>query len=961
MTTVGIPVTGSLLEPRPSADSVPAKVAVVVLGALSALGLAYVGTSLTMAAVVIVLIVGGAGAYVMFTQVQLLIRIAVYSIWVEALAFGPISVGRLVSALIVFVVAARILTSQWRIPAIEPRAWLATAALMIWAAVGGFYSQSFFGGWLVGFLILCLGFAYFVVFLLFVESPQQLAELLTGWVWIGTGLALLSDFAHFVIGNARTSGLTGNPNLYSILLITGLPIIVVLARNLSGRARRLMLLNIPIYLSAVIGTGSRMGLIMGFVMGAYMFATWPGLSPARRVGNMAVGAVSMMVVGLVFLLLNPERFSPAALVSDRGAGRLDFLNAGLTMVQDHLLVGRALGGFRLDIFSVLQRTNNADLSILRGNDVLVGAAESHNLYLTILIDLGLIGFVFYFGVFAAAFKNLWDQRKSQWRWWVWAFSGVLLALLVASFFGSQLNNKVQWAVAGIAASFYVRPRMTAPVDSSARQLGGHNNNGMSSQDGSGSGVGTAVALAQLNDTSGRDRSNYGPARLDLRMRWPLRRLVGLAALGGALLGGSGTYLLKPPTYTGTVMVLGLTLDNPNPARGVGINDPRLQSIASLARSEPFLVEMARRAGVKSRSIDELHAMVTADRPTLSAVIRIQISDRDPEIVSALSDEAVTALGVVIDRSRDGALGVLNEERRDPSADQARSYRGPIYLDTFQGRAEIGENSPSLINATFTGALLGALVMLFAAMLAAARPRVTTDENLGQLLGTPQLGRLPRVGRRSGNVLHQAQGIASGLDLLGDDVRTAAFVGNGIRRERALWTLVGACATSTSYGRPVIVVDLDLRHRDLSKRCGVNGHRWFRSAPAAGVVEALADHRAGPPMLQAVSRRRLPRVLRPLMGQGSSVLVLGAGRVLGDDLIDEEAIPELVQQLSAIGTVFLHLPEPSGIIGFQQPIGAADAVVQVLLDGWTPLDQAMATSSMISVMGVPTGYILLDNS
>jgi len=958
MTAVRLPFNGTVTEPRPAASSAAIKIAVAVVGGLGALGLAYLGSSLTSAVIVVVLLVGSVGAYVLFTNPQLLMPMAVFSMWVEALGVGPITVGRLIAALITVVVVARLLTSSWRLPAMRPRAWLPTTLLMIWAAAGAFYSRVFVGGWLQGFLILFLGFAYFLVFLIFIESPEQLSRVLTGWVWLGTLLALLSDFAHFVIGNERTSGLTGNPNGFAILLITGMPIIVVLARQLEGRAKWLMLMNIPIYLSALVATGSRMGIIMGAVIGGYMFTTWPGQSISKRLGTMALGGVGMIGVGFLFLVLNPDRFSLAALGSDRGAGRVDLWNAGVTMIQDHLLVGRGLGGYRLDIFSLLQRSNNADLNVIRQKDFLSsGSAEAHNLYLTVMIDLGLIGFILYFGVIAASFKNLWDRRKSEWLWWVWAFGGVLVALLAASLFGSQLNNKVQWAIVGLAASFYVRPRLTAPLDATSRLVGAGVGAGAMSV-GSGN---PGSSIERADESRANHRPNYGPARLDLRLRWPLRRVMACAAFAGAALGVFGVSILQPTKYSGEAMVIGFKLDDPKPGLGVEIIDSRLQSISSLARSEPFLAELALRAGVTDRSIDDLREMVTADRPTLSAVIRITVTDQDREVVKALADQAVTALGVIIDRSRDGAIVVLDEEGRDPFAGQSSDYQGPVYLDLFSGRAAITEISPSLPIAAIAGMFVGVLVMGSVAMFAAGTARITTEENLDQLLGMSRLARIPHVGWRRGHGADQAGGIVNGIDLLGEDARTISFIGDGIRRERAVWTLVGAAAMSTSTGRPVVIVDLDLRHRDISRRCGVNGRRLLRTAPAAGVVEALVDHRAAAPMLEAVQRKRLPRSLRCLMGQGSSVMVLGAGRLLGDDFLDEDAIAELVLQLREVGTVFLHLPEPPGLIGIQRPIEASDGVVQVLLDGWTRMDRAMSTASMIAVMGTPAGYMLLDNS
>ena len=56
-------------------------------------------------------------------------------------------------------------------------------------------------------------------------------------------------------------------------------------------------------------------------------------------------------------------------------------------------------------------------------------------------------------------KNLWDLRRTAWSGLVWAFQGVLIALLVGEFFGTQLNQKFEWMIIGLAAGVYRRQRI----------------------------------------------------------------------------------------------------------------------------------------------------------------------------------------------------------------------------------------------------------------------------------------------------------------------------------------------------------------------------------------------------------------------------------------------------------------------------------------------------------------------
>jgi O-antigen ligase len=461
MTAIRLPRPGSgRLQP----DATAVKVGLGVVALVAACLLALLGTSLLAVIGITALLIVVIALALALTHPEALIPIAIYSMWFEGVAYGPLSVGRAVAALIPVIIVLRIVTTPWRPPALQLRAWVPVALLTIWAWAGAFYSKSFAGGWLLGFFTLFLGVIYFVAFALFTESPDQLCRLFMGWVWVGSFASILSDIAHFGFGY-RTSGFTGNPNIFAVYLVAGLPIIAVLLRHhaTTHRQRWMLYLSLPIFLSALVASGSRMGLIMGAVVGVYIFVTLPGLSLQRRIVSMVGGAFVMAATVVMFIVLNPERFSPAAFVSDRGAGRVDLWTAGVKMLGDSPIVGRGLGGFRLDVFDVLQQTTNADLNVLRQPEFIkAGAVESHNLYLTVAIDLGIIGFILYFGVIAVAFVNLWQKRRSEWSELVWAFIGILGAILVASFFGSQTNSKLQWLIVGVSAGLWVRQRVSPP-------------------------------------------------------------------------------------------------------------------------------------------------------------------------------------------------------------------------------------------------------------------------------------------------------------------------------------------------------------------------------------------------------------------------------------------------------------------------------------------------------------------
>ena len=445
----------------PKASNIGARVALGVAVVVGAVGLGYVGNSLSAVIALAVLAGVGIGVSLILKRPELLLPIAIMSLWFEAIAAGPVSLGRVVGLLIPIAVIALVLTTGWRPPALQTRAWAPAMLLLIWSWCGAFYSEQVVNGWFYESFTLFLGVAYGVAFIAFTRSPDQLRSIFRIFVWTGALIAVLSDIAFFGLGY-RGYGFTGGANNYAAILVTALPIIVLLARQETGRARFWMWATVPVYLSAIAASGSRMGMILAGVMGAYIFITLPGVNLQRRLLLIVGGGIAMVLGFFVFVLLNPGRFTLGALFSDRGAGRLDIWPAAIAMFKDHPLIGRGLGGFRVNSYEITQRTSGAGLQILRG-DIKLGYIEVHNTYLYLLTDLGLIGVVLYLGLIAATLKNLADLLRTPWAPFAWAFIGVIITALVANMFGTSLGSKLLWSIVGFTAACYTKKRVERRV------------------------------------------------------------------------------------------------------------------------------------------------------------------------------------------------------------------------------------------------------------------------------------------------------------------------------------------------------------------------------------------------------------------------------------------------------------------------------------------------------------------
>lgn len=460
--------------------------------------------------------------------------------------------------------------------------------------------------------------------------------------------------------------------------------------------------------------------------------------------------------------------------------------------------------------------------------------------------------------------------------------------------------------------------------------------------------------------------SYGPAPIDLRMRWPLRRMLVIVAVLGAVVANIGVALFQDVRYEGQVMLLGLKMDGAHAELGVQYVDSRLQSITSLARSEPYLVELARRAGVQM-DVAELREMVTATRPKLGVLITITVTGTDEELVRRLSEQAVPALDTMVDRVRAGSMVVLDDEGRNPFTGETSDYTGPLYTDMFRGAPFIRTIEPSVVKTGFAGAGLGVLLLVTWVLWAhERRVRVSTVEDVDSLLSMPQIGSLHRPSPLRRDLQRDvARGLALTVDGLAGGPRVLAVAGCGTHRERAVATLTLGAGLVAALDVPVVLVDLDVRNGALSRLCGaVTGPSWPPALRRArhGVSDAVAMHVPPDPMLRRVPRGKLPLALRDLLDRGDDRLqILPVGTHVGaEGFVDDGALVEVVDQLAPRGIVLVHLPDVPGPTMVGDVLGRTQLAILVLMDGWAELDEAMAAADVLRAGAPRTGYLLLED-
>jgi len=260
----------------------------------------------------------------------------------------------------------------------------------------------------IGFLML-----YYVAARASQEFPSWPARLCAILSWIGTAVTLhgLYQYAH-IHDYTRLQGLFLQHNIFSAFLSLCLPAMVAYALRPSKipsfvRWGFVVFSVLAFMLSYSRGAWLGMGIGSLITLGPLLLRT--GLHQRQRFTILGGGAL-IVVVMIVAMLQRSER-SPLSL-----SGRNRYWQAGSRIAKDHPWIGLGPGNYASHIDSYLSiedrqlfKTDNAGKPILFWQHL-------HNLYLQLVIDLGLIGFALWVGGFGLlvwrALRNVHAQMAS---------------------------------------------------------------------------------------------------------------------------------------------------------------------------------------------------------------------------------------------------------------------------------------------------------------------------------------------------------------------------------------------------------------------------------------------------------------------------------------------------------------------------------------------------------------------
>lgn len=265
-------------------------------------------------------------------------------------------------------------------------------------------------------------------------TPNSVRQALQAYI-LGAYVAIGSTIYNFLTGQeislysgGRYSGANVNAVDLALILILGLPIawhlfISATDGRMSNIQRLLNLAYIPFALFAVVLTASRTAIFAIAPAILYIAATTPRLKPAFRLMIPIVLIGVLVVVGANLPEAPIDRLAStwSSIASGDFGGRVPLWKASIVQFSEHPILGIGAG-------------------VLHNPAVLNSAA--HNTYISILAELGLVGFGFFIFLFGVVFYQAYLQVKSGDFLWL----TVLAAWAIGVFALSWEFKKPTWLI-----------------------------------------------------------------------------------------------------------------------------------------------------------------------------------------------------------------------------------------------------------------------------------------------------------------------------------------------------------------------------------------------------------------------------------------------------------------------------------------------------------------------------------
>lgn len=394
---------------------------------------------------------------------------------------GPaVSLAKLAGAVLFISWLASVAAEGFRrkeFPVVHPGLMMGFAVLLGWNTMSVVWAEDETRITLAS-LSFFLSFALFPIVYAAIRTKADVRHVFAAFV-IGSTLAALygyvsqpnaADLASSptaAAGLNRLAGTFEDPNEFATLLVTGIALSAAFIFNdrVGAGPRVLAAGAATMLIFGVLLTLSRGGLVS---LAAVVVVA--GLVLHRHRAKTIMAGVTVIAAVLLFFAANPEA-AERVTNSDGGSGRTDIWKIGWRMVEDKPVVGVGAGNFQVSSIHYLIQPGG-----IRFDEYVVDVpAVSHNMYLQVLAELGIVGFVLFMAILLTCISMMWrayrtftaaDDREGE----LLAAATMMAtsALMAGYFFLAEEHSKHLWLLLAMGpALLAVAKRNAAAADERA--------------------------------------------------------------------------------------------------------------------------------------------------------------------------------------------------------------------------------------------------------------------------------------------------------------------------------------------------------------------------------------------------------------------------------------------------------------------------------------------------------------
>ena len=272
------------------------------------------------------------------------------------------------------------------------------------------------------------------------------------------------DIAEDALNSARIAGLATNANQAARYFVVAMVFFYYLRiKTEAPFAKLLFLIGIIVTFLGVFFTVSRSGILLLFGAVGLIFIL-------RSKIKQRVGLILLVVMGLFILSLFSDSifriiqgiFPAISEGTDTVGLRYNLWRAGWRMWLDYPVQGIGIGNYNSNLWRYMFDMAGPTR----------GSASSHNTFVQVLSETGIIGFIIFMAMLINAFKHFWPSKHKpvdgdedlRDMWFI-----ILMVITVGGVTITDLANKLLWMVMGISV-IYGSPRSVTEEVSQENQV-----------------------------------------------------------------------------------------------------------------------------------------------------------------------------------------------------------------------------------------------------------------------------------------------------------------------------------------------------------------------------------------------------------------------------------------------------------------------------------------------------------